>query len=278
MFRRLSFSLAVLGALAVAPSALAAYPPPYAAQGNPGVLNNDGSLRYVAFDAGGDATVISAIKTSDGSRLQSANVAGSFGIPMLTNYGLAGGVFRDGSAFVLQSTKVASPTRFMILNTNDLSARDSITLKGVFGFDALSPDGSKLYLIQHRTANDLQHYIVRAYDLSTRTLLPGRIADKTQKSWVMQGWAVTRATSSNGRWVYTLYANPGGFPFIHALDTVKGVAHCVGIPWPATDPDQTKVYSLVMSVHGTRLAVDWKSGGKFLSVNRSNWRVSKAKP
>ena len=278
MFRRLSFSLAVLGALAVAPAAFGAYPPPYAAQGKPGVLNSDGALRYVAYDAGGDGTVVWSIKTSDGSRLQSANLAGSFGIPMLTNYGLGGGLFRDGSAFVLQSTKVASPTRFVFLNTSDLSTRDSITLKGVFGFDALSPDGSKLYLIQHMTANDLQHYIVRAYDLTTHTLLPGRIADKTQKSWVMQGWAVTRTTSSNGRWVYTLYANPGGFPFIHALDTVKGVAHCVGIPWAATDRDQTDVYNLVLSVHGKLLAVDWKSGGKFLSVNRSNWRVSKAKP
>jgi hypothetical protein len=34
---------------------------------------------------------------------------------------------------------------------------------------------------------DIQHYIVRAYDLNAHKLLPGRIADKTQKSWVMQG-------------------------------------------------------------------------------------------
>ena len=81
---------------------------------------------------------------------------------------------------------------------------------------------------------------MRAYDLATHTLLPGRIADKTQKSWVMQGWAVSRATTADGRWDYTLYANPGGYPFIHALDTVRGVAHCIGLPWTqSTIPSTT---------------------------------------
>ena len=41
-----------------------------------------------------------------------------------------------------------------------------------------------------------------------RTLLPGRIADQTQKSWVMQGRATGRATTADGRWVYTIYQNP----------------------------------------------------------------------
>ena len=38
----------------------------------------------------------------------------------------------------------------------------------------------------------------------------------------MQGWAVAASATANGRWAYTLYANPGGFPFVHALDTVQG--------------------------------------------------------
>ncbi len=103
----------------------------------------------------------------------------------------------------------------------DLGIRDQIVLKGTFAFDALSPDGSKLYLIEHKSVQDMQHYIVRAYDLNAHALVPGRIADKTQKSWVMQGWAVSRVSTTDGRWAYTLYANPGGFPFVHALDTVQ---------------------------------------------------------
>ena len=150
--------------------------------------------------------------------------------------------------------------------------RDTITLQGTFGFDALSPDASKLYLIQHLTANDIEHYIVRAYDLATHKLMPGRIADKTQKSWVMQGWAVSRVTSADGRWAYTLYANPGGYPFIHALDTVNGRRALRRPAVEAAGPD------LRLQLHarpeGERARGGAAGGRTWRLVNRASWRVS----
>src|SRR5437868_5603394 len=241
MLRRLGLVLVVVGALAAVPGALAAYPTPYAAQDGTGVLSNDGQLRFIATRAA-EGTLVSAVKATDGTPVKSQTIAGSFGIPTITQNGLGGGLFHDGSRFVLQSMGAGRTTRFMLVGTRDLAPRGQIVLKGTFGYDALSPDGSKLYLIQHSSADDLQRYTVRAYDLTAHQLVPGRIADKTQKSWVMQGWAVARTTTANGRWVYTLYANPGGFPFVHALDTVKGVAHCVGVPWPQTDTNQNEVF------------------------------------
>jgi hypothetical protein len=86
---------------------------------------------------------------------------------------------------------------------------------------------------------------------------------------------VARTTSDTGRWVYTLYANPGGVPFIHALDTVKGVAHCIGIPWPANDRDQSPLFSYTLSVAGTKLAVKLNDGTTYRVVNLANWKVSK---
>jgi hypothetical protein len=276
MFRRLGLYLIVLGALAAVPVASAAYPAPYAAQGGKGVLSNDGSMRFVAIGAG-ESTLVRASKASDGSTAMSQTIPGSFGVPMITQVGPAGGMFRDGSTFVLQSIGLNTSTQFVLLRTQDLSTRDQISLKGTFGFDALSPDGSKLYLIQHSSTQDIQHYVVRAYDLNAHKLLPGRIADKTQKSWVMQGWAVSRATSANGRWVYTLYANPGGYPFIHALDTVKGVAHCVGLPWPSYDSSQNSVFnfSLALDLQGKTLTVKRQGGASYRLVNTANWHVSK---
>jgi hypothetical protein len=179
MFRRLGLVLTILGVLAVVPAALAAYPTPYAAQGGEGVLSKDGSLRYVALKSGSD-TVIRAVRKSDGSVAMSQNVTGSFGVPMLTFKGPGGGLFRDGSAFVLQSTGYESTTTFQVVNSADLAIRDTIALKGTFAFDALSPDASTLYLIQHTVAGDLQHYVVRAYDLKEHALVAGKIADKTQ--------------------------------------------------------------------------------------------------
>ena len=253
-------------ALALVPAALAAYPAPYAAQGADAALPSlDGSLRFLTFAAGTDTQVV-ARRASGGATVLTRTVTGAFGVPMLTQSGLAGGMFHDGSSFVLQSVGFADTTHFAIVATQDLSLRDTIDLKGTFGFDALSPDGATLYLIQHTTTQDLAHYIVRAYDLRTHTLVPGRIADKTQKSWVMQGWAVSRATTPDGHWAYTLYANPGGYPFIHALDTVRGVAHCIGLPWTATSQDPVFNFHLVLKPGA--VAVERPDGSTWRRIKR----------
>jgi hypothetical protein len=150
---------------------------------------------------------------------------------------------------------------------------DRFALNGAFAYDALSPDASTLYLVQHVDQNNVNRYVVRAYDMTNHRLLPGRIADKTQLSWVMEGSPVTRATSAGGRWVYTLYQRPGGYPFIHALDTVNGVAHCTGLPWKG-DQDQLWNVRLTLADRGKTLAVHWKSGRPWLAMNTANWQLA----
>src|SRR5207248_10233145 len=140
---------------------------------------------YVALGAG-RSTALETI-TADGL-VNSTSLKGSWGIPMVT-YSHAAGLSRDGRTLILQSTGFP-PTRFLVLDARRLLVQDRFTLNGNFSFDALSPDASRLYLIQRVDTTDLSRYIVRAYDLPTHRLLPGRIADRTQKSWVMQGDAV----------------------------------------------------------------------------------------
>jgi hypothetical protein len=82
-------------------------------------------------------------------------------------------------------------------------------------------------------------------------------------------------TTANGRWAYTLYANPGGFPFVHALDTVRGVAHCVGVPWPQSDGNQSQVFNFQLSLRGKMLVIKQGSGSTYRVVNTTNWHVSK---
>jgi hypothetical protein len=274
MVRRLGPCLVVLVALALVPIASAAFPGPYGLQDGKGVLSNDGTLRFIATKSAGD-TLVKAISTKDGSVMASRTFAGQLGIPTL-QYGKVGeGVSRDGKSFVLETAGLADTSQFLLVSTSDLSTLDSFTLKGTYAFDALSPNGSMMYLIQHKTTQDVEHYIVRGYDLQTHTLLPQRIADKAQESWVMQGWAVTRATSPTGRWVYTLYANPGGYPFVHALDTVNSVAHCVGLPWPATNGQQGAVFNFTLALKGHMLSVKWQGGSVYRTINTTNWKVAK---
>jgi hypothetical protein len=265
--------VAVAAALAVTSAALAAFPGPYAVQGGEGVLSKDGSLRFIAARSA-EGTFVSAISTKDQSVQMSRTFDRSLGVVTLTPGGPGEGLTRDGSALVLETAGFAAKTQFVVLRTHDLSTQGSFTLNGTFAFDALSPDASMLYLIQHKTVNDVNHYVVRAYNLRTHTLLSNRIADKTQARWIMQGWAASRAVSANGRWVYTLYANPGGYPFVHALDTVAGVAHCVGVPWPQT-ADQGPLFNFKLALTGNRLAVQRNDGGVYRYIDTKSWRVTK---
>lgn len=262
---------AAVAALALVPAAGAAFPAPYAQQGGNGVLNRSGTLRFVAYDAG-ESTRLAAQGATSGKVLQSVLLPGSFGIPVIADLKNGEGLFHDGSAFVLQSVGVESATSFEVVNAAGLAVRDSFTLPGTFSYDALSPSGSMLYLVEHKSVQDIQHYVVRAYDMASHKLLPDRIADKTQRNWVMQGWPAARTTTANGRWVYTLYANPGGVPFVHALDTVKAVAHCVGIRAPSSD--QTQLFGYKLGIKGRKLIVFTASNGVYRAIDRTTWRVS----
>ena len=273
MIRRLVFALVCLAVLAWVPAAFAVYPGPFAAQDGRGALSRDGTLRFVAAKDGAN-TLLKAVRRADGSVAAAKPLTGAFGIVFLSPSGYGEGLSHDGGTLVLQSMGVAARTQFLLVDTKDFSTHDAISLDGTFAYDALSPDGSRLYLIQHTSTDDISHYVVRAYDLNEHALLPGRIADKTQKRWVMQGLSVSRATTKDGRWVYTLYANPGGYPFVHALDTVAGVAHCVGLPWPQTH-SQNELFDFSLQLKGTRLAVRRLGGSAYRLINTKSWKVSK---
>jgi hypothetical protein len=45
----------------------------------------------------------------------------------------------------------------------------------------------------------------------------------------MRGYPITRASSPDGRWAYTLYDGAGKHPFVHALDTQGRTAACIDL-------------------------------------------------
>jgi len=273
--------VAAVLALAAAPSALADGFIGYALQSGTGVVSAGGKIRYVAVAAGQTAdTTVEAISTGDGSVLRSIGVIGSFGTPYVGFPQNGLGLSADGRTLVLGDVPTSFPhtrSAFSFFSTHPLEYQNGVSLKGDFAFDALSPDGTMLYLIQHVNPNDPTQlrYVVRAFDVPEMRLLPGRIADRTQQGWIMRGTAVTRATSPGGRWVYTLYDDPGGYPFVHALDTVRGVAHCVGLPWTGAEAG---VWNMRLALHdgGGTLAVGFASGRRWMTIDTRTWRVSPA--
>jgi hypothetical protein len=69
--------------------------------------------------------------------------------------------------------------------------------------------------------------------------------------------------------VYTLYSNPNNYPFVHALDTVKRTAVCIGIPWDWT-ANEREINSSTLTVQGGKLAI----GDKFV-LDRVTFEVTR---
>jgi hypothetical protein len=201
--------------------------------GENGVESARGQVRFVAVPSG-RGTLVEVVRVVGGRVLRWRTLDGLYGVPAVTLFGTGSGLSPDGRSLVLASFPAIPGqrlvTRFVVLDTRDLRVRARIALHGPFTFDAMSRNGSTLYLIEYTSAQDYTRYRVRAYDVAQRRLAPGVIVDKREPDEAMAGTPVSRATTSDGRWAYTLYARSGEPPFVHALDTTQGAAYCIDLP------------------------------------------------
>ena len=214
---------------------------PGLAYGWDGVRAAGAPLRYVTL--GSDrTTVVAAVQVRGGRVVRSNVVRGFYGVPLVAYDGTTGGVSGNGRSLVLGSDGPLpgerGTTGFVVLDTRSLRPRQQLRLPGSWSFDAISPDGSLVYLVEHLSAGTNPRYRVRVYDLETDRLVPGAIVDRVERETVMRGRPVTRATSADGRWAYTLYARPAASPFVHALDTQRSEAFCVDLPIRAPQAKQ----------------------------------------
>lgn len=208
--------------------------------GPPGVAIPGGQERIVTRVRTG-GTVVTR-ETPDGRGLGHISLPGVvLGLPRITFRGRIEGPTRDGRAVVLasqySSATTGSRTRFVVLDTHTLRVVRTIRLRGAFAFDALSPDGQTLYLLQYPASSSPLRYVVRALDLTAGRLYPRPIVDESEPDEQMAGLPVARTTGPGGRWVYTLYTSPdrNGHAFVHALDTLERAARCIDLPWRAAE-------------------------------------------
>jgi hypothetical protein len=202
---------------------------PIADSGAPAVIGGDDvNGRLVALPAKG-GTVIARFGDSV---YVSRFLDGRYTVPVVALDHTASGLSTDGSTLVLINPRRTFPrerTSFVVLDAKSLRARQQIVLDGDFSFDALSPDGTRMFLIHYLSRRDPTRYEVRALDVPSGKLLPTPIVDKSEPDERMAGFPITRETSADGRWAYTLYDGAGEEPFVHALDTVDGQAHCIDL-------------------------------------------------
>jgi hypothetical protein len=199
--------------------------------------DGDGS-RYATVSMGG-RTAVHEIDQDGGEVTETRKIRGEYTIPLVAIDGTPSGVSADGSTLALISPRTdfdfpRRETSFVIVDIGSGRMRPEppLTLRGDFSFDALSPDGRIMYLIEY-LSRDYNNYAVREYDLLRDRLLPDPVLVAHEVSpGEMRGLPMTRATSPDGRWEYTLY-NGGGRrsdeAFIHTLDTERGISHCVDL-------------------------------------------------
>jgi hypothetical protein len=243
MSRVVRLMLTVCGVLALAPAVAAAdgLPVPMDGFGTTSVVQPNGEgPRYASVPAGDDTQLL-RIDQDGGEITGSRTIDGEFTIPLVAIDGTPSGLSADGGTLALISPRTdfdfpRSETSFVIVDIKEnggIRAQPPLTIRGDFSFDALSPDGRLMYLIEY-LSRDYNDYAVRTYDLRSDRLLPDPVLVAHEVSpGEMRGLPMTRATSPDGRWEYTLYDGGGGrdaVPFIHTLDTERGISHCVDLP------------------------------------------------
>jgi hypothetical protein len=206
--------------------------------GPAGVTTPSASSRFVTVPAQGH-TVVARVRRNGGQILRSTVLPGNFTIPAVAYDGSAGGLSADGRVLVLIEPRAGFPrarTTLAILEARALRVRTILRLRGDYSFDAISPKGGLLYLIQYVSPRDPTRYVVRAYDARHGRLLPEPVVDPHERGEKMRGNPLSRAAGPDGRWAYTLYDGAGATPFIHALDTSGRTARCIDLDALAGNP------------------------------------------
>jgi hypothetical protein len=217
----------------IASSAGAAGPVPGVRQGGPGIAVA-GKAHVVATSHAG-MTRVRLIRDRDAAILRARLLQpAKLGVPQITFSGTLEGTWANGRRLLLATSIYDSPssTTFVVLDTRTLATLRTIALPGAFAFDALSPDGKRLYMTQFPNGyNGPIRYVVRSLSLTTGRLEPGAIVDKTEPGERMTGIPMARIWSLDEGTAYTLYNGLESHAFVHALDTVHRSARCIDLPW-----------------------------------------------
>lgn len=231
-----------------------------------GLASLDHQHLYTAVPQQGHTT-ISVIDTRNASVVRSFTIDGT--------YSTAGTPFDhavlsfDGHWLALRalSTNTGSTT-IALLDTRAGTLLKTISLQGDFNLDAVSPDASRIYLLE-RLHDGTSHYYVRLYQVDKNQLYEYPIVDKNDiNDPNMTGMELVRQMSADGSKVFTLYIDPhNNVAFIHILPLTGDYlgARCIDLP-AGSDPSLLHYYTLAMHTYEDGHATLYAANGALGSV------------
>ena len=217
-----------------------------------GLMSQDHQRIYTATPHNGQTTVL-VTDAITGKTLSSLTLSGTYST---ASYDYTNAVISFDGHWLALREQHSSNTSSVFAFINTLSGHvDTITVNGPFDLDAISPDGSRLYLLQQ--LNDVAgHYYVRLYEVNQHQLYPNVISDKSDiNDPRMIGSGLTRQVAADGTRDYTLYIDTrSNIAFIHALPLNNDfyLALCINLP-TGKSPALLRYYTLTLSADGNTL-------------------------
>lgn len=243
-----------------------------------GVGAPDGGAHYYADSYQGRTRVMRFTPDAERQTLTMATLQGTYGVPSVAADSTTDGLSADGGTLILPEPRLTltrQRTRMVVLDTRKMRKAGMIDLRGDWAFDAISPAGETAYLIHYldpRRGGLGEEFEVRAYDVPAGRLRGEPVLDSETAPIVMRGFAITRVSTPDGVWSYTLYTG-GRVPFVHALNTETGTTACIDIA-PAAGQRNVWRLGLALAPDGAGFEVLDRRRGVLASVAAGSWEVS----
>ena len=233
--------------------------------------------RMVATHPDGANTVVDDLVVQPGFGGPSTTVQGAWRLPTIGPDPIPVGVSANGQTIVLvhDGAPAAGTTPFAVLDHGAFGPARVIALKGRFDYDALSPDGRTLYVVEHLDKDAGGAYQVRAVDVASGRLQDGVIVDKGNVDEKMAGYPLAQLRRADGS-VFTLYRGLE-HPFIHALNTIEGWALCIDLPANgAISEVAAGDWGIAQSADGGAIYAANATLGLVLEVDAANYGIKRS--
>jgi DNA-binding beta-propeller fold protein YncE len=232
-----------------------------------GLVSQDHQRLYTAIPHKTN-TQITVTDTKSGTSLRNFTIPGSYSTAE-QNY-TQSVLSADGRWLALkQFGGTEAKSTFVVIDTTAAKIVKTLQLQGSFDLDAISPNGSRLYLLE-RLHDTTGHYYVRRYDVDKGQLFPTIIADKSEiNDPRMIGSALTRQMATDGTRAYTLYTDTrSNIAFVHVLPMTSdlNLARCIDLP-TGKSTDLLHYYTLTLLADDSTLYATNAALGVMVVIN-----------
>ncbi len=235
------------------------------------VASPDGSVYYAL--EGSSPTTLRWTGAKTGRSMTQLTLPGDYAF---ANEGIAAptGFSPNGRWLVLVGASGAESS-FAVVDTSLVRLAAFAKVPGPFTYDAISDDGTSLYLIERITPQAAQTlpgvnvaygYRVRVYDVPAAKLSETLVVDvklaaqtngnnaETRIDGIMNGIYQSSVPSRDGRWNFSFYYNPNRGPFIHVLHLDSRSAFCIlDLPLVSGGYEKRLGWSLALTPSGKTL-------------------------